>query len=385
LAEKNTSQQITQDDGPFSYTYIAVMGVPGIRLADSERELQLFSSPELKATAMLTNNWDKFCHHTDRSSAISLGLLTAFRGRSRFWRLSSLMNNIRLQLFGIQSNFERNLARQERKIRENRNKSKKSPGCYLVYKAEGDLIDPPRLHVARKVGIVGFGFDIIDGRRYRSIHKAALHGVATALSLVIEEGTGSPEINSITDAVYLNGKGGLTIYPQKIEESTVSVVTSKSLSSAELDRLSHYIPLIVSDHRIEVAISLFVQSHRRDGDNLRAFIAAWSALELLVNRLAKVIRLEWENLLQNAKLPAWDKNLCGVAPEDYRMRDRFYSVACTLDVRAAKADCEKFRQANDSRSGYYHRGDIQEKELPTNDVQSLFLKYFGLWLQINGK
>jgi hypothetical protein len=65
----------------------------------------------------------------------------------------------------------------------------------------------------------------------------------------------------------------------------------------------------------------------------------------------------------------------------YRMRDRFYSIACTLNRKDASEDCEKFMQANDLRSGYYHRSAVKERDLPTHDVRCLFRKYLSLALR----
>jgi hypothetical protein len=123
-----------------------------------------------------------------------------------------------------------------------------------------------------------------------------------------------------------------------------------------------------------------VQSQKKENDNLRSFIAAWSALELLVNRLSKVVRSEWEEVLQTGAAPSWDIDLRNLPPEGYRMRDRFFSVACVLDPVAATTDTDAFIRVNNMRSGFYHRMEVREQDLPTNDVQMLFRKYLRLGL-----
>ncbi len=71
-------------------------------------------------------------------------------------------------------------------------------------------------------------------------------------------------------------------------------------------------------------MSLFVQSQSKANDNLRAFIAAWPALELLVNRLARMLRPEWERILaaQAGELPRWDRDWTTTPPDTYRIRDK---------------------------------------------------------------
>ena len=97
---KNFPKPITEYDGPFSYSYIAVMSVPGIHLSEAEGDLHLFSFPELNATASLTLDWDRYCQHIDQSSAIALLLLTGFRGHTRFKRLSTWTSGFLRKLFG---------------------------------------------------------------------------------------------------------------------------------------------------------------------------------------------------------------------------------------------------------------------------------------------
>jgi hypothetical protein len=114
---------------------------------------------------------------------------------------------------------------------------------------------------------------------------------------------------------------------------------------------------------------------------LRSFIAAWSALELLVNRLERLTRGDWQELLKAEKhLPAWDKNLRGVVPQEYRLRDRFFAIACVFDLAHAAKDVETFARINNTRSGFYHRLDVRDVDLPTGDVQDLFRRYLKTWL-----
>lgn len=379
---RNTAQlPIREEDGPFNYTYLAVMAVPGIHLPEGVGDkVQFCAFPELNAETFLTLDWDAYCVHMDRSTAIAVLMLTGFCGRARFGKLSTYWNRLFVALFGGEKMFRHNLDKESNVVRETRYKDHESSGCYLVYKAEGDILEPVRLHATRKFGNIGFGIDAIQADLYRETHRTALHSTATALSLAMAETNGSPETHFIGDIIYLTGKNGLLVYCRSVQMGAVKIVMTSPPSSDSLRRATIYIPAMINDSRIETAISLFVQSQKRENDNLRAFIAAWSALELLVNRLSKVIRSEWENLVGEDILPKWDKDLKDVSVEDYRMRDHFFSVACVLDLQSARSDSEMFNRANDMRSGFYHRLDVQEKDLPTHDVRTLFRKYIKLGL-----
>jgi hypothetical protein len=196
--------------------------------------------------------------------------------------------------------------------------------------------------------------------------------------LALVTSNASPDTHFIGDIVYLEAKNDLLVYSKTLEMGAVGLITSSHLTDQATQAARQYLPAMMNEDRVEVAISLFVQSQKRENDNLRAFIAAWSALELLTNRLSKVVRTEREKQLQRGVSVSWDKDLRNVRPEDYRMRDRFLSVASILDPAGASIDLQTFVRVNDKRSGFYHRMDVPERDLPTNEVQMLFRKYLRL-------
>jgi hypothetical protein len=375
---------VGEEHGPFAYTYLAVAAVPGMKLSDNtESPLNVCSLPELNAEAFLTEDRDGNCVHMDRSDAFAYLMLTAFQGRKRFGWLSAYWHKVMILLFGREKVFRHRLDRETSAARARRHKNYNSGGCYLVYRARGDLIEPMRFNAVRRVGNVGFGINAIQAEPYRKHHRAALHGIATAISLALVDTNGSPDIHFLKDLVYVTGKAGLTLYSRTFEMVGRATVTiSSPLSKECINEAKSYIPRMINDPRIETAISLFVESQNKQNDNLRSFIAAWSALELLVNRLARVGRAEWTELLETAEstLPQWDKSLVGVSFGEYRIRDRFFSVACVLDLASAEGDADTFNRINDMRSGFYHRMEVRDKDLPTNEVQSLFRKYLRLAL-----
>src|SRR5712692_958702 len=136
-----TPSLICEEQGPFTYTYLAVTAVPGMRLPeDSDGHLQFCSFPEWNAEAFLTRDWDAYCVHMDRSDALAYLMLTAFRGRERFGRLSAYWHQLMVRLLGGEKMFRSRLEHETTAARERRHKSHRSPGCYLVYRAEGDVI-----------------------------------------------------------------------------------------------------------------------------------------------------------------------------------------------------------------------------------------------------
>jgi hypothetical protein len=334
-----TPLPLVEEDGPFTYVYLAIAAVPGMRLPDSAGAKLAFSSfSDLNAEVFLTSDWDTYCVHLDRSDAIADLMLTGFLGNTRFGRLSRYLHLFLIHLLGAETMFKWRLGRETTIAQERRHKNHKSPGCYLVYQAEGDLIEPINFDAARKFGNVGFGIDVIRRIPYRVIHTPAFHCSITALSLALVDSNGSPDTHFIGDIIYLSGRDGLKVYSRIFQAGGASLIVSAPSDAESLTTANRFISAMVEDHSIETAISLFVQSQKRENDNLRSFIAAWSALELLINRFCRLVREDWERLLTRGRLPDWDKDLRPVDPGDYRLRDRFFSVACVLDSEAASAD-----------------------------------------------
>jgi hypothetical protein len=303
-------------------------------------------------------------------------LLTGFAGQRRWGVLSKWGQRLEESLLGAPRAFERRLLREAARSKDQRHRESTSVGCYLVYQAEGELLVPPDLAVARRLGGIGFGFDLIDGKTYRNHHRRAVHSTVTALSLALTGGN-SPEIRFLTDVVYLTGSDSRVIYSKTIKMGAVGVMTSGPDFREAVTKAAALTPALIHDAKLDGAVDLFVRSQRKSYDNLRAFIAAWSGLELLINRLCKVYWEEFQSLLASGTvLPPWDIPLQGVAASDYRMRDRFYCVALVLfDPASTEQDTAEFAAVNRARNHYYHEGTVDESGLPTQQVQALFRKY----------
>jgi hypothetical protein len=355
--------------------------VVGINLPTDVGEVEICTFPDLGSRAILTRDWDKYATHIDRGSALGMLLLTGFAGRRYFGRLSGWFRRVENLFLGEPQTFEKRLLREATTSKQNRHKEHASSGCYFVYVAEGDLLAPADLHAARRIGAIGFGIDIIDGAIYRGVHRRAVHSASAALSLALSETTSSPEIRFLTDAVYLTGQEELVVYAKTISMGAVGVAIAGQGFAQAAQAAAVATPVLMKDAKLDGAVDLFVQSQRKSYDNLRAFIAAWSALELLINRLARVYQAQFGALLNgDAGLPAWDKDLKDLPIESYRMRDRFFSTACVLDLPSAAADTAAFASINSARGDYYHTLTIDEKDLPTHSAQRLFRKYLKLAL-----
>ena len=382
-ARKRQPLNIEESAGPFRYEYVSVSHVLGAKLPDGSPDpLQIAHFPDMNAKAYLTHNWDEQYFHIDRANSVATLLLTGLVGIKRFKKLSRYVNRFLQWIFGPEWVFMRNLEAQAARIREQRLKEHSGSGCCLVYRAQGQVDQPVNLSASRRFAEIGVALDAFDGSVVREEHKLNVRSVATAMSVALTDTNGSPEIRFLADNIHLLSKDELVIYVRTLKMGAAGLVVTTMPSGEFVATVETYTAGLSADSKLSSAASLFALSQHKSNDNLRSFIACWTAFELLIFNLEKKYREVFQGLLwsDDVVLPTWDKDLKITDIGDYRLRDRFYAVACSINLTEAEADTKKFNELNSRRNDYYHRFKIEDTELPTHDVQSLFRKYLKIVL-----
>jgi len=370
-------------DGPFRYVYVAISHVIGITLPDGSPDPQPVADlSDVGAEAYLTNNWDKEYFHIDRSNAYAALLLTGYRGTGRYPRLSGKWHDFLRWVFGREWVYIRNLEREANQTRQKRRKVHSGSGCCLVYKAQGELVEPPNLTYMYKIGQVGCSLDGVDVSIYRNHHRDYLHSIATAVSIALADTSGSPETQLFGDTLYLMGRDGLVIYCRTSQAGTPTVTTTTTAPEELRDTVSQYSSALIQDRKIGNPASLFVVSQYKSNDNLRAFVSAWAALEMLINYLAKKLHGEWKELNESEtpKLPNLDEIISGENVTRSGIVKKFFSAACVLNLQEAEADTKSFAKLDRIRNDYYHKVEVHDTDLPTANVQTLFRKYLRIFI-----
>ena len=383
-ARKKATVAVTEADGPFRYRYIAISQVQGAHFPDdADDPLEIATFSEVNAKAYLTEKWDSYYEELDSGTAISSVLLGGLFGGQRFGALSRRWHNFRVWMFGPEFVVRRNIQQKSQEIREHRKKEHSGSGCGLIYVADNAVDLPLRLDAARRYGQIGIAIDGIDRGAIRSTHLPFVRSLSTAVSIAMGTTDGSPEIKFLTDGCHLNGPDGFTLHVRTFTAGAVGIVvsappTDELFANVERDALQ-----LVADRKLSNASSLFALSQHKSNDNLRAFMAAWSALEFLTNTLEKRVRSEFWGNVESGNIipPAWDRDLSKIEITEYRLKDKFFVVALHLESVDPLSDIEKFVSINQTRGDYYHRLDIAESDLPTRASQELFRKYLGLVLR----
>jgi hypothetical protein len=240
------------------------------------------------------------------------------------------------------------------------------------------------LQASRRFTKIGVALDAFDISIIRNEHLSNVRSVATAVSIAMTDTNGSPEIQFLTDNVHLYNysKDDLVVYVPTLKMGSANLIVTTITSDEFLATIENHAVGLSADNKLSSAASLFALSQYKSNDNLRSFIASWSALEILIFNLEKKYRDVFQTILRsnNVKFPAWDIDLRDTDIGDYRLRDRFYAIACSINLTGAEDDIKKFIELNSKRNDYYHRFQIADTELPTYDVQALFRKYLKIVL-----
>ena len=136
-----------------------------------------------------------------------------------------------------------------------------------------------------------------------------------------------------------------------------SMYLSKPIEPNALPTIESSFRHLSGDESLRRAIRLAVSSLDTSGDNLRAFLPAWAALEIFTHKTFRRYR---------------------PSKEQRPLLARFTVVAERLSVATAPADVATFKKAKGARDALFHGNEVAEAALPVEDVRRLFWKYVRL-------
>lgn len=180
-------------------------------------------------------------------------------------------------------------------------------GVFVVFEGETS-IENANFTARRDVEEFSVGFDAFDKKPVRTAFRSPTERFLVALNLSLPDGA-SRGFQKVGDVVY--GVDSVTLkpfYSFSIVGNAVGMTLSKvpdsfGVAAAALaDRLQR------CDY-LGTPSRLLATSLDEDADKLEAFISAWTALEVFVNKLFKEhYHPEWQNLLANGVPTSAKKN-----------------------------------------------------------------------------
>lgn len=333
------------------YTFLSAYCVQGIAHPIGEADVTLFEDQMQGIRVLLTTNAIFHLHFFNRHAALMTMMLSA----------------------GIGDSLEKIQAETE-KVASSRKSIINNDPVILIY-FNGD-VDAQVTSPSREIQDFIICFDAFDRKTFKAEIQSKISAILTALRI----GTREPlKFRHVTEGVYLTTEDGRIVHSAFPEVSAFGAYQSQQLTDEQKDQIIIYLPLILKIESLERVMQLHAQSFSKTTDNYRAFVAAWSALEILIAKFFKIyqplLASELRALNQSPGLHDYLDRISNVMSDKYSLTDKFSVVSVYLDDTQAEDEVRIFRHLKGIRDKLSHGEDLDELTLPTKDVQRLFDKY----------
>ncbi|OAI44018.1 hypothetical protein AYO43_09620 [Nitrospira sp. SCGC AG-212-E16] len=341
------------------FTFLSAHSVQGIVHNQTAPDLVLYDDPQVGVRVTLTADPNRHLRTVNRQLALASMMFRAM---------------IREPL---DEAFPQNLADHIAKIETQRLDAAGTDGVVVV-QVTGDVSATIPTD-ARALTDFLLCFDAVDKAAQRRRCLPKVTAVLTALRL---SGNGSYEFRLLAEGSFLTTAEGVIVHSMTLEGGSVGMYQSMPLNEGQRERIAKNIPLILKFDKLERLVRLYAHSLNTGTDNYRSFIAAWSALEILIGKIFPIyqplLASELRRGNQSAGVRAYLDRVDEVMEGKYNPADKFSVISVFLaDESKAEEMMTTFRRLKKVRDGLFHGEDISEESLPTGEVQQLFDEYLG--------
>lgn len=251
---------------------------------------------------------------------------------------------------------------------DDRHKRYKS-SVFVVIEVEGD-IEVTLPERCERVDDYWLCFDAYDKK---ALTESIQPNVASALSAVRLAGDTEYRFEQVISGSYLIDDQGLVIHSISFSGGG-EITVARVVSDDQIAAMREFIVPLRQTPELEQPIDLHAQSLNRQETKLRAFMAAWNALEQFVKEA-------------NAKYgPLWDAEkkdagttvgriltLNGILDNNSKLAKTFGKMACYLGGQDTTADINEFVALKDIRNDLSH--ELKDDDLPIERVHRLMDRY----------
>lgn len=125
---------------------------------------------------------------------------------------------------------------------------------------------------------------------------------------------------------------------------------------------------------------LLASSHTQHTDKLASFLAAWSALEIFVNKVFPAQKAKFFDVMESSHKD-FVARLQEVMKDKYRLADKFALLSSTISVDTAVADINTFKDLKKARDNLLHGVDVDTHSLPLEPTQALLRRYLLAYIK----
>jgi len=338
------------------YKYTVVYRFEGISNSNLDEDKIVYQDENLGITVVLTSDVNRHCLSIDRGLACASLLLRGMFGGEIMQELPTAIDS---KITTIQ---EKRLL-------------KHKPGAYavIIISGQAELDIKENLHI--ETDQFSISFDAIDKKSILNQHKERIHAIVASLAI-----STSPEYHAerIASGICFFDANNKPLYTYTYQVHSARPIIAKPVDLEKETEISRVIGLSIVNMQLKTPFRLLTQSLETTQDNLRAFISAWSALEILTNKVFPIYEEQFiagivddhnshgvNNFLERIK---------DVMKDKYRLADKFSLVASFLSSEI-KEDIELFQNMKKVRDNISHGKEFDEEALLVEDARKLASKY----------
>ena len=345
------------------YRYTAIYSIKGVTLPSAEEDKDLVADSTQGLRAILTSQPDSYAFEGDRSLAVSNLMLQAlFRAEP------------------TSDEFKQRVAEAVEEIRLSRTKQfGGNPFLVVIGEGEVTLFNPSH---EREAGDFIVCFDGINKDIIRDKYNKAIAAIITSLTSEADNIIG---IKKAADSVVFFQEGGKPVYSYSASVGAAKAYVSTKLTMERMEAIEKLYRLFVADTTLQRVQRLLKTSLENEEDPLRSFLAAWSAFEILVNKIFSTYENKFFSAFLEEEYPEARKKylerIRNVMKDKYRLADKFAAIGFQLSPDTADEDLKTVRQVKDIRDELFHGGSVDEANLPVNPIRDLASKYLRLHIE----
>lgn len=305
------------------YKYTVAYRLEGISTSNLDEDKLLYQDEDLGIAVVLTSDVNRHCLSIDRGLACASLLLRGMFADEKMQELPAAIDS------------------EMAKIQEER-LSKKKSGAYAVIVISGEAELDIRENLYRETDQFSISFDAIDRESIRNQHKEKIHAIVASLAI-----STNPEYHAekIASGICFFDRNDKPLYTYTVQGGRARLILAKPVGLEKEAEICRVIGLSNANMQLKTPFRLLTQSLETTQDNLRAFISAWSALEILTNKVFPVYEKQFIAGIVDDHSSHGVNNFMGrikdVMKDRYRLTDKFSLVASFLSSEATE-DIELF-------------------------------------------
>jgi hypothetical protein len=252
-------------------------------------------------------------------------------------------------------------------------------GVFLIVLATDDTLHPNLEHL-QDYGSFQTAREAIPAGHFSRLVQKDLERVLASIALVLPWNV-TRAIEKVAETAFLEDEDtGKPTYSIPLSFQGGHAYVSESFTLEHRERVAAMFAALSSERDLDTPTRLLAQSLRTREDDPRAFLSAWAALEIFINKTFARYNARWEEALRSG-VPAsgqrYFDSVKRIMEGKFNLVDKFAVIASMLDPDSGAEDVARLLEAKKARDGFYHAvGEEPSRQLSLE----LLSKYLHLHL-----